>query len=46
MSDNVIIEITDPVTNQVFTFTGATEAEAQAKADDFFGVDEADDPTS
>lgn len=45
-NDSVIVEITDPVTEEVFTFAGATEAEAQAKADDFFGVDEADDPTS
>ena len=38
MSDNNI--------NDAVTFTGATEDEAQRKADDFFGVDEADNPTS
>ncbi|WP_260973264.1 hypothetical protein [Mycolicibacterium llatzerense] len=46
INDAVTIEITDPSTHEVFTFTGATEDEAQRKADDFFGVDEADNPTS
>ncbi len=46
MSDNVIIEITDPVTEEVVSFEGATEDEAQAKADEYFGVDLADAATS
>lgn len=46
MSDNVIVEITDPDTHEVFTFTGDTEDQAQAKADDFFGITKADNPTS
>jgi hypothetical protein len=46
MADDVIVEITDPDTGQVFTFTGDTEHQAHAKADDFFGITEADAPAS
>lgn len=45
MSNNVIVEITDPDTGEVLTFTGDTENQAHAKADDFFGITEADTPT-
>lgn len=38
----VELEITDPTTGQVHTFTAATEAEATASAERFFGVDEAE----
>ena len=38
----VELEITDPTTGQVHTFTGATEAEATEAAERFFGVDEAE----
>jgi hypothetical protein len=38
----VELEITDPTTGQVHTFTGATEAQATAAAERFFGVDEAE----
>ena len=38
----VELEITDPTTGQVHTFTGATEAEATAAAERFFGADEAE----
>lgn len=46
MSNTVIVEITDPDTREVFTFTGDTEEQAQAKADEFFGVTTADHPNS
>lgn len=39
---SVELEVTDPTTGQVHTFTGATEAEAAAAAERFFGVDEAE----
>jgi len=39
---DVELEITDPTTGQVHTFTAATEAQATAAAERFFGVDEAD----
>lgn len=38
----VELEITDPTTGQVHTFTAATEAEATAAAERFFGVDQAE----
>lgn len=38
----VEIEVTDPTTGQVHLFTGATEEQATAAAERFFGVDEAE----
>jgi hypothetical protein len=39
----VEIIVEDPDNGQRHTFTGATEAEAEAAADRFFGVDEAEE---
>jgi hypothetical protein len=41
--DPVEIIVEDPDDGQRHTFTGATEAEAEAKADQFFGVDQAEE---
>lgn len=42
-SQLVEIIVEDPDGGQKHTFSGATEAEAEAKADEFFGVDEAEE---
>jgi len=39
--NRVEIDVEDPVTGTVHTFTGATEAQADAAAEEFFGVHEA-----
>jgi hypothetical protein len=37
----VEVEIEDPTTGETHTFSGATEAEADAAAERFFGVNDA-----
>ncbi len=42
-ADPVEIIVEDPDDGRRHTFTGATEAEAEAEADRFFGVDQAEE---
>lgn len=37
------MDVEDPVSGEVHTFTGATEAEAVAAAERFFGVNDAEE---